>query len=122
LPSLPYSAKQVYYSNYIVSEQEQAFIMAKLIDFYKQHRRLFLSQKHENISKTEHYRNMIILKFLEYCEANKIFHTAGIKKQTAKNFLSQLELSQESKRKYYLVLREFYKRFKKIELTKDILK
>jgi len=100
-----------------------ASTMAKLIDFYTQHRRLFLSQKHENISKTENYRNTIMLSFLRYCESRKIYHTNGITKQTAKDFFkSQTHLSAESKRKYYLVLREFYRRFLKIEIDKDILK
>jgi len=97
--------------------------MAKLVDFFIQHRRLFIVAKHQNVSKTERYRNMIILKFLEYCESCQIFHTAGISKKTAKDFLSQINLSAESKRKYFLTLREFYKRFLKIELTaEDILK
>jgi len=96
--------------------------MAKLIDFYKQHRRLFIVSKHENLKKTERFRDSVMIKFLQYCEANKIFHTAGIKKQTAKNFFNtpqMIKLSKETRRKYYLVIKEFYRRHLKIELAKE---
>ena len=96
--------------------------MGKLIEFYNGHRRLFLSQKHQNTRQTERFRGMVILKFLEYCEFQKIFHTAGITKRTALDFFLSQDMSNksdETKRKYFLVLREFYSRNKKIELQKE---
>ena len=95
--------------------------MGKLIEFYKQHRRLFLRQKHQNTRHTEGFRDMVLLKFFEYCEAQKIFHTAGITKRTVLDFFLSQDISNksdETKRKYFLVLREFYSRNKKIELKK----
>ena len=96
--------------------------MGKLIEFYNGHRRLFLRQKHQNTRQTERFRGMVILKFLEYCEFQKIFHTAGITKRTALDFFLSQDMSnksEETKRKYFLVLREFYSRNKKIELQKE---
>jgi hypothetical protein len=55
--------------------------MVKLTEFYKQHRRLFLAQKHQNTRQTEKFKNAVMLKFLEYCESQKIFHTAEINKK-----------------------------------------
>ena len=96
-------------------------MMAKLVEFYMQHKRLFCAQKHQNTSKTEKSKNTVLVKFLSYCEAQKIFHTAGITKRTALDFFLSQDMpnkSEETKRKYFLVLREFYSRNKKIELKK----
>ena len=96
--------------------------MGKLTDFYKQHRRLFLAQKHQNTKQTERFRNMVMVKFLGYCESQKIFHNDGIKKRTAAGFFHSrdvISLSAETKRKYFLVLREFYGRNKKLGIRKE---
>ena len=96
--------------------------MGKLIEFYKQHRRLFLRQKHQNTSQTEKFRDAVIIKFLLYCESKNIHHTDGIRlKRIAQEFFCTKEMfnkSAETRRKYFLVLREFYKRFFKIELKR----
>ena len=99
--------------------------MGSLTEYYKQHRRLFLSQKHQNTSQTEKFRDMVILKFFQYCESRKIFHTTMITKKTAFNFFGSqdvLNKSSETKRKYFLIIREFYGRYKKIELKKEDVK
>ena len=100
--------------------------MGKLIDFYKQHRRLFLSQKHQNTRQTERFRDMVVITFLAYCESKNVFHTDGIrKKQIAIDFFNSGEMSNksyESRRKYFLIIREFYRRYKKIELKKEDVK
>lgn len=96
--------------------------MAKLVEFYEQHRRLFIAQKHQNIHKTEQFKNTVLIKFLEYCEAQNIFHTGGIRKKTAKDFFNTNKMqskSYETRRKYFLVIREFYKRFLKINIEKN---
>ena len=95
--------------------------MAKLVDFYSHHRRLFLSQKHSNTSQTEKFKDTVALKFFSYCETLQIFHSKGIRKKTAIDFFNSSEiskLSSESRRKYFLVIREIYKRFFKIVLGK----
>ena len=96
--------------------------MGKLIEFYKRHRRLFLRQKHQNTRQQERFRDTVMLKFFCYCESQKIFHTLGITKRTALDFFLSQDMSNksdETKRKYFLVLREFYSRNKKIELQKE---
>lgn len=96
--------------------------MGKLIEFYNGHRRLFWSQKHQNTRQQERFRNTVMLKFFCYCESQKIFHTLGITKRTAFDFFGSqdvLNKSSETRRKYFLVVREFYQRNKKIELKKE---
>ena len=96
--------------------------MGKLIEFYKQHRRLFLAQKHQNTLRQERGRDAMIVKFLQYCEFLHIYHTKGIRKQTAIDFFNtpgMLSKSNETRRKYFLVTREFYKRYSKIKLIKE---
>lgn len=95
--------------------------MGSLIEFYKHHQRLFLSQKHQNTGQQERFRDMVMLKFVGFCESQKIFHTGGIKKRTASDFFRSqdiISLSDETRRKYFLVLREFFSRNKKIKLKK----
>ena len=95
--------------------------MGRLIEFYKQHRRLFLTRKHQNTRQTERFRDMVMVKFFGFCESRKIFHTGGGKKGTASDFFHSqdvISLSDETKRKYFLLLREFYERNKKIDLKK----
>ena len=97
--------------------------MGKLIEFYKQHRRLFLAQKHQNTSQTEKFRDAVVIKFLLYCESKNVFHTDGIrKKQRVTDFFNSSEMlskSYESRRKYFLVIKEIYKRFFKINIEKN---
>lgn len=97
--------------------------MGKLIEFYKQHRRLFLRQKHQNTSQTEKFRDSVVIKFLLYCESKNVFHTDGIrKKQMAIDFFYSSEMlnkSYESRRKYFLIIKELYKRFFKINIEKN---
>ena len=95
--------------------------MAKLVDFYEHHHRLFLAQKHSNTSQTEKFKDTVALKFFRYCETLQIYHTRGIRKQTAIDFFNSSEiskLSSESRRKHFLVVREIYRRFFKIVLGK----
>ena len=96
-------------------------IMGKLSEFYKQHRRLFLAQKHQNTHQTEKFKDIVMLRFINYCESRRIYHTKGINKQIAIDFFNTPEMqskSYESKRKYFLIIREFFKRFLNQELTK----
>ena len=97
--------------------------MGKLIEFYRQHRRLFLAQKHQNTSQTEKFRDAVAIKFLLYCESKNVFHTDGIrKKQIVTDFFNSSEMlskSYESRRKYFLVIREFYNRHFKTNLIKE---
>lgn len=97
--------------------------MGRLIDFYKQHRRLFLSQKHQNTRQQERHRDMVAIKFFDYCESKNIFHTGGTReKQIAMDFLNTPKLSAysyETRRKYFMVLSEIYERFHKIDLNKE---
>ena len=100
--------------------------MGKLLDFYKQHRRLFLAQKHQNTSKTQKFRDMAAIKFFAFCESQHILHTDGIrKKQVIKDFFGTKEMlnkSNETRRKYFLVIKEIYRRFFKINIGKEVLK
>ena len=100
--------------------------MGKLIDFYKQHRRLFLAQKHQDASKTQKFRDMAAIKFFSFCESQNILHTDGIrKKQVVKAFFGTKEMlnkSSETRRKYFLVIREIYRRFFKINIENEVLK
>ncbi|MHB1661112.1 MAG: hypothetical protein ACYCTD_03320 [bacterium] len=92
------------------------------MEFYKQHRRLFIVQKHQNTRQTEKFKDAVMLKFLEYCESQKIFHTAGINKKVITEFFNATEIlgkSHETRRKYFLVIAEFYKRHFKIKLIKE---
>ncbi len=96
--------------------------MGKLIEFYKQHRRLFLTQKHQNTLRTERGRDAMIVKFLQYCEFLQIYHTKGINKGIAIDFFNTPEIqskSYETRRKYFLVIAEFYKRHYKIKLMRE---
>lgn len=97
-------------------------MMAKLVEFYIQHKRLFCAQKHQNTSKTEKFKNTVLIKFLSYCESQNIFHTSIIRKKQAIDFFNSNEMlskSYETRRKYFLTIREFYKRFLKITLEKE---
>ncbi len=90
--------------------------MAQLVDFFTQHKRLFYAQKHENLRKTEKFKDTVLLKFLSFCESRNLFHTDAIRKKHATLFFNTAEmlaLSPETRRKYFLVLREFYQRFLK---------
>ena len=94
--------------------------MGKLTEFYTQHRRLFIAQKHQNLKQTERFKDAVVLKFLGFCESQKIYHTKGIKKQIAIDFFNTPEMlgkSDETRRKYFFVIREFYKRYFKLILT-----
>ena len=96
--------------------------MGRLIEFYRQHRRLFMAQKHQNLKQTERFKDAVILKFLGFCEDRKIFHTKGIKREIAIDFFNSLEIvakSNETRRKYFLVIREFYNRHFKTNLIKE---
>ena len=101
--------------------------MGKLTEFYKQHRRLFLSQKHQNTRQQERFRDMVAIKFFAYCESKNVYHTDGLrKKELITDFFSSTEMlnkSDESRRKYVLIIRELYKRFFKITIKiKELLK
>ena len=101
--------------------------MGKLTDFYKQHRRLFLAQKHQNIRQTERFKDMAAVKFLSYCESKNVFHTDGLRrKELVTDFFNGGEMvnkSPESRRKYFLVIRELYERFFNITIEiKEVLK
>ena len=96
--------------------------MGNLVDFYAHHRRLFIAQKHQNTSQTEMFKDRVIFKFLTFCESKSIYHTKGIKRQIAIDFFNSpemLALSHESRRKYFLVIREFYNRHFKTNLIKE---
>ena len=96
--------------------------MGKLTEFYKQHRRLFLAQKHQNTQQTERFKDTAMLRFIDYCESRKIYHTKGINKHIAIDFFNTPEMlgkSDEIRRKYFLIVREFYKRHYKIKLMKE---
>jgi hypothetical protein len=100
--------------------------MGKLTEFYKQHRRLFLAQKHQNTSKTQKFRDAAAMKFFEFCESKNILHTDGIrKKQVVKDFFDSKEMlskSDETRRKYFLVIKEIYLRFFKMNIENEVLK
>ena len=100
--------------------------MGKLTEFYKQHRRLFLAQKHQNTSKTQKFRDMAAIKFFLFCESQNLLHTDGIrKKQVVKDFFGTKEMlnkSNETRRKYFLVIKEIYRRFFKINIGIEVLK
>ena len=99
--------------------------MGRLTEFYKQHRRLFLAQKHQNNRQTERFRDMVMLKFCKYCEFQKISHTDGINKKVVMEFFNAPEMlgkSAETRRKYFLVIREIYRRFFKINIGIEVLK
>ena len=100
--------------------------MGKLTEFYKQHRRLFLSQKHQNTRQQERFRDMVVIKFFAYCESKNVYHTDGLrKKELITDFFSSTEMlnkSDESRRKYFLVIREIYRRFFKINIGIEVLK
>ena len=100
--------------------------MGKLAEFYKEHRRLFLSQKHQNTSKTEKFRDAVAIRFFKFCESKNILHTDGIrKKQIVKDFFDTEEMlnkSNETRRKYFLVIREIYRRLFKINIGIEVLK
>ena len=71
--------------------------MGKLLDFYKQHRRLFLAQKHQDTSKTQKFRDMAAIKFFLFCESQNLLHTDGIrKKQVVKDFFGTKEMLSKS--------------------------
>ena len=96
--------------------------MGNLLDFYKQHRRLFLAQKHQNLSETERRKDSMLQDFFSYCEDMRIFHTKGINKKVVSSFFQSENMkgrSEETRRKYFLVLREFFKRFYDKELNKN---
>ena len=93
--------------------------MGKLVNFFENNRRLFIVRKHQNGSKQEKYRAMVIRSFLAYCESNNIYHTNQVTSSLARKFLSEYlkNYSAESRRQYSLVLRHFFKRFLKKEIN-----
>ncbi|MHB1664331.1 MAG: hypothetical protein ACYCT7_03585 [bacterium] len=94
--------------------------MGNLTDFYKQHRRLFLISKHQNLTDTEKGKDRMLQDFLIYCESRQIFHTQGINKKIVSDYFrsdAMLKRSSETKRKYYLVIREMFRRFLKKDIT-----
>ena len=69
--------------------------MGKLTEFYKQHRRLFLAQKHQNTSKTQKFRDKVAIKFFSFCESQNLLHTDGIrKKQVLKDLFGTNEFNE----------------------------
>ena len=100
--------------------------MGKLTEFYKQHRRLFLAQKHQNTFKTQKFRDKAAIKFFSFCESQNLLHTDGIcKKQIVKDFFNSKDMlnkSEETRRKYFLVIKEIYFRFFKINIESEVLK
>ena len=93
--------------------------MGKLLNFFENNRRLFIVRKHQNGKKQEKYRLMVIRSFLTYCESHKIYHSNQITPPIARKFLSEQlkDYSAESKRQYALVLRHFFKRLLKKEVS-----
>jgi hypothetical protein len=66
----------------------QGAYMGNLTDFYKQHRRLFLVNKHENLSSTEKAKDHMLQDFFTYCESRQIYHTKGINKNIAQDYFA----------------------------------
>lgn len=101
---------------------KRGIYMGKLLDFYNQHRRLFLPQKHQNITGQENEKDRKMQRFLIYCESMQIYHTKGIRNKTVKDFFNSGEMlskSVETRRKYFLVINSFFKRFYNKELNKN---
>jgi site-specific recombinase XerD len=93
--------------------------MGKLINFFETNKRLFIVRKHQNTIRQEKYRSSIIRAFLSFCEENNIFHTCQISQKIVEKFFNEylVNRSESTKKQYFLVIRHFFKRFLKKELS-----
>jgi site-specific recombinase XerD len=86
--------------------------MGKLVEKILERQERFLRKKHQYSKKSHQERLQKLLKFLRFCEKEGVKNIRDIKAEHyskfVKEFLSQK--STETKRKYLLVLREFFRR------------
>lgn len=81
-----------------------------------------MPQKHQNTAGQETEKDRILQRFLIYCENMRIYHTKGIRNKTVKDFFDTQEMlskSIETRRKYFLIINSFFKRFYDKELNKN---
>ena len=84
--------------------------MGKLVTFFKNKNSVFLQRRHENTKEWQHTKAKRIEKFLRYCESKRIVDIHQISQKQYNEFsqnLVELNRSDETIRKYAIVIKEF---------------
>jgi len=87
--------------------------MGSLVSIFRQKNKIFIIKKHENTREWEKTKMHRIEKFLRFCEAKYIKDIHQIEKKNYDMFIENLNKqnkSDETIRKYSLVLKEFFNR------------
>ena len=86
--------------------------MGKLVDEYNKNLRIYLRKKSNVSKKSENDRKNKVVNFLKFCEAQNVKSIKDITNDNYRSFVSTVlsSKSTETKRKYLLVLNEFFTR------------
>jgi site-specific recombinase XerD len=99
--------------------------MGALVKEFEQYKRLYLRYKHQHSKESNRRRENIIKAFLQFCERVGVRKIKDIKEEHYRRFVAEFlnTKTTETKRKYLLVLREFFKRAHlpiKVNINKNI--
>jgi len=86
--------------------------MGKLVEKVLERPERFLRKKHQYSKKSHQERLQKLLKFIKFCERQGVENIRDIKPEHYARFVREVlsQKSTETKRKYLLVLREFFRR------------
>ena len=81
--------------------------MGKLTYDFSQNRRKYFVQRHQFSEKSNQERKNRIIKFLRFCESKQIKKISDIRQKHYDQFLQTMNISDETVRKYAIVIKEF---------------
>jgi site-specific recombinase XerD len=86
--------------------------MGKLVEKILERQERFLRKKHQYSKRSHQERLQKLLKFIRFCEKEGVESIRDIKQEHYAKFVNKVlnQKSTETKRKYLLVLREFFRR------------
>ncbi len=83
----------------------------QILSEYEKNLRKYLTRKHQFSKKSEQDRKNRVIKFLKFCSTRGKKTIKDIEQTDFDRFMNEIQgLSTETKRKYRLVLREFFER------------
>jgi site-specific recombinase XerD len=99
--------------------------MGKLVEKILERPERFLRKKHQYSKKSHQERLQKLLKFIRFCEREGVENIRDIKPEHYAKFVKEVlsQKSTETKRKYLLVLREFFTRAKlpiRVNISRNI--
>ena len=99
--------------------------MGKLVEKILERPERFLRKKHQYSKKSHQERLQKLLKFARFCEREGVENIRDIKPEHYARFVKEFlnQKSTETKRKYLLVLREFFRRAQlhiKVNISRNI--